>query len=325
MPSYLFSTRRIQNGAFASDQGAPDPTLYLCIPDGGAYTPAAAIDANAWVQAIQAAANASATAPAGAAGQAWGSILIFVHGFNNSPDDVIQRHRQLQSDLAALGWNGIVVSYDWPSDDSVLAYYDDRSSAKLTAMALVNDGIRLLAVNQKLGCTLSVHVLGHSTGAYLIREAFDHADDNNRLTQCSWSIGQCIFIAGDVSSASLATSASDSIFQHSSRVTNYSNGCDEVLQISNLKRFGVAPRVGRVGLPDGAPDEAVNVDCTAYFKTLDEANRRLANGVFCHSWYFGDLGFTKDLAETLHGGLDRAAFPSRALVAKDRFQLQATP
>jgi esterase/lipase superfamily enzyme len=326
MPSYIFSTRRVVSGAFVPGYGSPDPTLYLRIPDAGTYAPAAAIDRTIWLQEIQAAAASGAVPVPGSGGQNYGSILIFVHGYNNSPSDVIQRHVCLQADLAAIGWKGLVVSYDWPSDDSVLAYLPDRTFAKLTAMALVSDGIALLAANQKLGCMTTVHLLGHSTGAYLIREAFDHADDNAALTSnTTWSIGQCVLIAGDISSNSMATSASDSIYLHAGRVTNYSNGCDEVLQVANVKRFGLAPRVGRVGLPAATPDEAVNVDCTAHFKTLDESKRRLKSGVFCHSWYFGDLGFTKDLAETLYGGLDRGAFPTRSPLNDNRFQLSFSP
>ena len=323
MPSFIFSTRAVQDGSFVTGYYQPEPTRYLVIADGAPYAPDPTIPQAQWVQQLQQAATASAQPVPGSGGESWGAILIFVHGFNNSPSDVIDRHRQLQADLAQLGWNGIVVSYDWPSDDSTLAYFNDRGFAKATAVMLVQDGIRILAENQTKGCQTMVHLLGHSTGAYLIREACDHADDNRTLTQtlAPWSIGQCVFIAGDISSNSLATSACDSIYLHAGRLTNYSNGCDEVLAISNVKRFGTAPRVGRVGLPANTPPEAVNVDCTAYYKTLNEADRRLDVGVFCHAWYFGDLGFTKDLAETLQGSLDSAAIPTRTPLATNRFQL----
>jgi esterase/lipase superfamily enzyme len=303
------------NGGFSTEPAPADQVRYLRVPDDGEIAPRHEIARDLWVGEIQQLAEAGATPQPATDGVAIGSVLIFIHGFNNGLAAVIGRHRQLQADLAAVGWNGVVVSYDWPSASCALNYLEDRADAKSTAFALVRGGIRLLAASQRAGCNIAVHLLAHSTGAYIVREAFDHADDNAVLRNQVWSVGQCVFIAGDVSSASLGDSDSScSIYRHSVRLTNYSNGADEVLQISNLKRLGVAPRVGRVGLPDDAPASAVNVDCTAYWRTLDENQRRFSDGVFCHSWYFGDLGFTRDLAETLHGGLDRAAIPGRDAV-----------
>ncbi|MBI5769267.1 MAG: alpha/beta hydrolase [Verrucomicrobia bacterium] len=322
MPSYVFTTRGIMRGEFVSEPDAAAQVRYLRVPDDGTITPTAEIESTLWTQEVQQLAVGGASAQLAAGGEKHGAVLVFVHGYNNSTEAVLARHRQLQVDLAAVGWKGVVVSYDWPSASCALNYLEDRADAKATAFALVRGGIRLLAATQRVGCNLAVHLLAHSTGAYVVREAFDHADDNAVLRGQVWGVGQCAFIAADVSGGSLGDSDSSvSIYRHCARLTNYSNGNDEVLQISNLKRFGAAPRAGRVGLPADAPASAVNVDCTAYWRKLDEAQRRLAVGAFCHSWHFGDLGFTKDLAETLHGGLDRAAIPGRQIAGENRFSL----
>ena len=322
MPSYIFTTRGILGGDFTTEPAAADQVRYLRVPDDGMIAPTCEIPVATWVNEVQLTAAAGALPQLAAGGEPVGAVLVFVHGYNNSRADVLARHRVLQQDLAAAGWAGVVVSYDWPSANLALNYLEDRADAKSTAFALVSGGIRLLAATQRAGCTLAVHLLAHSTGAYIVREAFDHADDNAVLRGQPWGAGQCVFVAGDVSSDSLVDGDSArSLYRHVARLTNYSNGADEVLQISNLKRLGAAPRVGRVGLPEAAPDCAVNVDCTAYWKGLDEAQRRYPGGAFCHSWYFGDLGFTRDLAETLHGGLDRAAIPGRVAVAPHRFAL----
>ncbi|MBK8965055.1 MAG: alpha/beta hydrolase [Candidatus Competibacteraceae bacterium] len=115
---------------------------------------------------------------------------------------------------------------------------------------------------------------GHSTGAYVVREAFDDADDKE-LPNMSWAVSQIIFAAGDVSAASMATGNGDSesLYRHCVRLTNYSSRYDQALDLSNVKRLGVSPRVGRVGLPGNAPPRAVNVDCTAYYaKLADDAS-----------------------------------------------------
>jgi len=92
---------------------------------------------------------------------------------------------------------------------------------------------------------------------------------------------------------------------------------DSALKLSNMKRLGTAPRVGRVGLPNDAPSTAVNVDCTGYFSLLNSDDKvkakdqKAAIGSFDHSWHIGNLIFTRDLFETLKGDLDRNVIPTR--------------
>jgi hypothetical protein len=107
------------------------------------------------------------------------------------------------------------------------------------------------------------------------------------------------------------------------RLTNYSNGNDEVLQISNVKRVGVEPRVGRIGLPAAAPASAVNIDCSLYYKAEIEPHAPGPAGIATsHSWQFGDPVFTEDLAQTLNGNVDRGAITTREMIAVNRFTLK---
>ncbi|HEY7531605.1 MAG TPA: alpha/beta hydrolase, partial [Nitrospiraceae bacterium] len=257
-----------------------------------------------------------------------GDILIFIHGYNNSQSIVMKRHRQLKADLARAGWRGTVVSFDWPSADMTLNYLEDRHDAKQTALQLVTDGITLLSAEQGPDCTINVHLLGHSTGAYVIREAFDDADDA-QLANNSWIVSQVVLIGGDVSSGSLSAtnSSSEALYRHCTRLTNYSNQYDSVLKLSNAKRVGMAPRVGRVGLPPDAPGKAVDIDCSEYFHSLEsdqalrEQDQKAEIGTFNHSWHIGNVTFAKDLCETLKGDLDRTVFPTRKLNGDGRLWL----
>jgi Alpha/beta hydrolase of unknown function (DUF900) len=178
-----------------------------------------------------------------------------------------------------------------------------------------------LAVVQTPHCPINIHILAHSTGAYVVREAFDDADDT-ALKNTAWIISQIMFIAGDVSSASMSNGnpSAESIYNHCVRLTNYSNRNDSVLDISNVKRVGLAPRVGRIGLPPNAPSSAVNVDCSGYYQQLSSDPAVKAadmsggplSGVFCHSWYFANMVFARDLFLTLIG-TDRISVPTRAM------------
>ena len=147
----------------------------------------------------------------------------------------------------------------------------------------------------------------------------------------SWTVSQILFAAGDVSAASMAAGNGDSasLYRHCIRLTNYASRYDQALDLSNVKRLGVAPRVGRVGLPDNAPQQAVNVDCTAYYEKLaknpssitaeDQPNGFV--GIKSHSWYFGNRTFTRDLFGVVIGE-DRTVIPTRAVQEDGRIVLE---
>jgi hypothetical protein len=91
--------------------------------------------------------------------------------------------------------------------------------------------------------------------------------------------------------------------------------------------LGVAPRVGRVGLPRDASRKAVNVDCTEYFgrlnsdKALKNKDQKNEIGSFDHSWHIGNRLFAQDLFETIKGDLDRSVVPTRVVDSNGNLRL----
>ncbi len=284
----------------------PGRARFLAVPRRQYPRPEHAQRVAGWETAVLRAARDGSTEP-----EAPGDILFFVHGYNNDQKIVMQRHRRLARDLRAAGFRGVVVSFDWPSDDKVLNYLEDRDDAKATAHHLRDDCIARFVRARRGECTVNVHLLGHSTGAYVIREAFTAADEKRSIRdRVPWTVSQIALIAADISSRSLRADdgRSRSLHRHCVRLTNYQNPYDAVLKLSNVKRFGNAPRAGRVGLPEGHHAKAVNVDCGAYFASLDEdalEEGRDYFGSFSHSWHIGDPVFAEDLACTLAGDVDR--------------------
>lgn len=321
MPEYVITARATARGKreFSDD---PGPVQFLEVPDDApSALPAHAMKRADWVRKVSALAGRRRDAT----GVVRGDVLVFIHGYNNSIPDILKRHRRLSSDLPQFGYAGAVVSFDWPSGDTALAYLEDRVKAKMTALALVQDCIELFATLQaRPECEINVHLLAHSTGAYVVREAFDDADDRRRIAAVNWTVSQLVLIAGDVSAPSLATGnpESESTYRHCLRLTNYANPFDEVLQISNAKRVGLSSRVGRVGLPADAPAKAVNVDCGEYYQRMIQSRPQDdIIGYPSHSWHIGDPVFTEDLAHTLNGDLDRSAIRTREILAANRYKL----
>src|SRR5579875_1767312 len=189
MPDYVITVRAAEGSSFGND---PGPTSFLEVPEGAPTTaPHQAIDSGGWVRKVLAKAGRKRDET----GVVRGDVLVFVHGYDNDPPIVLKRHRRLQADLPRYGYDGAVISFDWPSGNVALAYLEDRERAKLTAFQLVRDGIQRFARLQSgVDCDTNVHVLAHSTGAYVVREAFDDADDRRAIAAVNWTASQIAFI-----------------------------------------------------------------------------------------------------------------------------------
>lgn len=309
--NFIICTRDVDSrGRFVAEPGA---TRYLRVPQGmRTYDPTHEIKSrDKWRLAVRAAADGVEDAISGTTGD----VLVFVHGYNNDIGAVTWRTETLQQTLIEQGWRGKVIAFDWPSDNSTLNYLEDRSDAALVADRMVSDAIQLLVEAQNdtaNPCKINVHLLGHSTGAYVIMEAFNQAQKKGALYRAAWRVAQVALIGADIASSSLRADCewAHAMFERSVRLTNYSNRNDKVLGVSNAKRLGTSPRVGRIGLPADAHPKAVNVDCTEYFASKDPAKSSF-NGTFNHSWHIGDPVFALDLALTLEGEIDRQALPTR--------------
>lgn len=325
MNDFVVSARRVKQGVFDAE---PGPSHMLVVPaDAAEPLPKHGRMGETWVKAwLQQLLAAAIWGADGRTGAERGDILVYVHGYNNSAAEVIKRHRRLKADLAAAGWKGALVSFDWPSDNKTVGYLEDRHDAKFSAMQLVTDLIALLAAKQTPDCAVNTHIIAHSMGAYVVREAFDDADDARLENNC-WMISQLCLIGADVSAASLSDghASSDSLYRHCSHLTNYFSLGDSVLKLSNVKRVGVAPRAGRIGLPETAPPRAVDIDCSQYHQALlatpalhaaDQPHGFLGNQD--HSWFIGNRVFTLDLFETLKGDLDHRIIPTRAPIGGSR-------
>lgn len=302
---YIFCTRAVSSGAFVP---RPGPTKFLEVAPGSVtLSPDMAIPRRDWFDRVVALAETHRSPQ----GTPFGDVLIYIHGFNTSQATVLERHRLIRSGLEQLGYKGAVISFDWPSADSALNYLDDRTDAKLTALRLVSDAIGPLSRYIQQGCEISTHVLAHSMGAYVLREALDDADDRREIAATGWTLNQVMICSGDVSADSMGTTAkSSSLYRRSVRLTNYQNPYDSVLSISNVKRIGVSPRVGRIGLPASAPRKGVNVDVGLYYEHF---HADFVGSFPDHNFYFQSPQFLKDVYLTLGGKIDRESIPTRIM------------
>lgn len=291
---YIICTRNAQGGLFRNE---PGPTTYLEVPEVAEdFLPSHKIGAADFLRKIINSENED--------------IVIYVHGYNMTVKQTLQRHRILRKGLEKQGFTGDVITFAWPSGDNTLLYLEDRHDAKTVAMELVNSGIKLLAKQQGKNCTINVHVIAHSTGAFIINEAFDDAETTKSTAEINWSVSQLLFIGGDVSSDSMSVDRGEKVYRHCNRLTNYFSGYDTALAVSNVKRVGAKNRVGRVGLPPDSPSKAVDVDCGPYYlKKKDQIV--VIDGEPTHSWYFYSEEWLRDAYETMVLRIDRSVISTR--------------
>jgi pimeloyl-ACP methyl ester carboxylesterase len=316
--SFVVTARDVEDGGRFGTE--PGPLRFLRVKAGADdYSSKDAATPGRWRAALIRAADGIGDEITGKTG----NVLIFIHGYNNDRKDVLWRTRMLQRTLGYAGWNGVVVAFDWPSDNSTLGYLEDRHDASQIADTLVTELLPLLVPVERRtvngvvmdpdpDCKIDVHMIGHSTGAFVAIEAFARAQRLGPLFKSEWRLGQLAFIAGDVAASCLAKDDdwARPMLERIVRLTNYSNGHDAVLGASNAKRLGLSPRAGRTGAGMPIHPKVVNVDCTKYFETIDP-DQATFNGTFCHSWHVGDSAFAMDLALTLEAGSDRWVLPTR--------------
>ena len=323
MNSYVLCVRdKVPNqDQFGSTVG---PVSYLEIPpDVAMPAPSQKCGgAKQWMDAIVAQSMPTGTAPGAEL-----DIVFFVHGYNTSPEEALLRQRLVETELRARGFACMVVGFDWPTAGSAALYAYDRFNAQQAASSLVKAGIIPFSKYTLDGCPIHIHVLAHSMGGFVVREAF-RAVDKARDAGLSndWRVGQMVFFAADVSSDCFELDDSEMlpVFGHCGRMTNYFSGYDEALAVSNVKNIDISARVGRVGMPVETPahDKAVDVDCGPRYAAVPDRKFVAIQGMQSHSWYLEDAVWLDDLAYTLKGQMDRNAIPSRTRVGPNDFVLR---
>jgi esterase/lipase superfamily enzyme len=316
MPAYwMISNRALENGVPGSSRG---PVTYW-VSDAGPL--------NVFPNWQQASAADFQTMLAGAADQfpaldqgnneQQSHVTFFIHGYNNGWQDAAQRYQQLCADLySGAGSLGLCISFDWPSQGSVLGYLPDRVHARDCANDLADVFSRLYdwllgkqqaaMTDPKNTCKAKVSVISHSMGNYLMQKALASAWTRKNQPLSSSLINQLVMVAADVDNDLFDADGSDAsdgdaVANLSYRITVLYSGRDAVLGASaGLKHFGVR-RLGRSGLATNPPantDNIWEVDCSSFFPPS-------VGGMDIHGAYFGPYG-TLPLMRDILRGLDRS-------------------
>jgi esterase/lipase superfamily enzyme len=322
MTQYAISTRRLVGGANRRFEAEPGPPTYLASPDNaGSFLPDAKVNSDAaWARQIVAELPTEIDERTGKTVTS-GDLVFLVHGFNTDADHAFAFHKRVSAGLNAARFPHVLVSFDWPSRGTITNYLEDSHDAEIAAPMLVTGGIALFARFTEADCRTRVHLIAHSMGAYVTREAFRQSEGHPPASKRAWGLTQLVLVAADISSGSLTNNLSYTMRDKSQRVTNYSSKFDAALATSNIKRFASSPRAGRHGVPEEMLDKIVDVDCSDRWTVVREGSN-----LESHGWYFRDDDvFYPDLAATLRGDVDRARIATREPIPGKPGRLRLVP
>ena len=212
-------------------------------------------------------------------------LTIYIHGLEVTFGNAVQEMASLGSNLAQSGpYSGLVIGFSWPSGDvDALNYATTWPAQGGASGTTVRDNIvnsvqafiTLLQVLQNLVPNLSINIICHSEGNYMLMRGMAKLS--------GVSINQVIMLAADISNAALQLAAANNggingqaISTLSNNVTVYSSIYDEDVLYSNLgylnfhnKQFplrlgqtGVYSYLAVGGVP-ALPGNVAGVDCSA--------------------------------------------------------------
>lgn len=208
-------------------------------------------------------------------------ILVYIHGFNNQPEDDIFPRAQLLQELFDCSHNNLVhvLPLIWPCNTQMGAirdYFDDEDAADASAFAFArllerflkwqsdncNDGIP--------SCLKRINVLAHSMGNRVLRGTLERWGEYNRSGEVPLLFRNTFLVAADIANESLERgSKGDYICQGSRNTVVYYAADDLALRASKVANDGnvtnrcISRRLGHSGPEnvDLLPKNVYMIDC----------------------------------------------------------------
>ena len=225
--------------------------------------------------------------------------LVFIHGFNVSFTGALQAGALLGQSVSVGEHPVNIVVFSWPSDgDAVpwMSYYSDREDARASGPSIARAFLKfrdfVLALDAQDYCQRRVHLLVHSMGAYVLRQALQSLlhKDRESLTRL---FDQIMLAAPD---------EDDDAFEHDDKlkllprigrqVTVYFNPLDKGLTVSDATKAN-PDRLGSDGprLIDLLPKKVVLVDCRVVAGDADPFVE--------HSYYLRSRAMSADMSAVM--------------------------
>lgn len=239
--------------------------------------------------------------------------VVFIHGFNVSFNDALKAAAQFSSQLIIDDKPANVVLFTWPSDGKAypwMSYQSDREDARSSGAAVARTFLKLLeflmGLDEQERCGRSLHLLAHSMGAYVLRNALQSliSKDPRSLLRV---FNEIILAAPDEDDDAFETDSKLRLLPKlGMRVTVYHNESDRALFISDNTKAN-PDRLGAEGprMLDLLPKKVVTVDCGKVAKAADALAR--------HTFFINCPPVLADIKATIQG-MDTASIGNRHVI-----------
>jgi esterase/lipase superfamily enzyme len=197
-------------------------------------------------------------------------VLIFVHGFNNSPDYARLRFAQLVADAK---FGGVPVLFTWPSRQKLLGYGSDRESATASRDPL-EKVLRSLAATPGVG---RVHVMAHSMGTWLAMEALRQVSIAGDPT-LGGKLGEIMLAAPDLD---LGVFEQQMARMPGARVSVFAASNDRALELSST--LSGRARLGAVDVNDQKTRVALESLGVKVYDISNDASGLIRHGAFAEA------------------------------------------
>ena len=198
------------------------------------------------------------------------NVVVFVHGFADTAEKVVERHRSIRQHLPSS--HVALVSFDWPAGN---LYGQDKQNAAASAPKLMSDCLNFLLTAKWLQPT-SLHLFAHSMGAYVTETAFQDPQ--------GIKIGHVVMAAADVDQMNYVSGSTTlkNFLGKCIDLTAYWSSDDAALQDS--RKFNPYTPLGLIGFPyPDTPDSCWGVQCTTYYNRYVKYAGQ--PDTFSHIWY----------------------------------------
>lgn len=233
-------------------------------------------------------------------------VYVFVHGFNNSFDEVATRLAALWH---AMGRPGVALAYTWPAGTSVFGYFYDRESGEFTVRHL-KFVLEFLAADPAVE---RVHLIAHSRGTDVACDALRELHLANvaasRPSQAALKLETLVLAAPDLDTEVFDQRfLKERVYQAAKHTTVYLNREDGAIGVASFI-FGSGRRLGGLRVEDLDADSQALLGTLPDFEIVECAVRGRSGG---HDYVFRDPSALSDLAILLRDGA-AAGSPARPL------------
>jgi esterase/lipase superfamily enzyme len=208
--------------------------------------------------------------------------FVFVHGYNVSFRDAVQRTALLAYDLK---FDGAPITFSWPSRGDAKKYFADEATVEYS----IPDLETFLRTVSASGAT-KIHLIAHSMGNRALLRALANLHARGEAPA---NLGQTVFTAPDVD-RDVFTQLVSVLRDLAPRLTLYASSKDKAIRAS--RKVHDAPRAGEGGRRILIVNGVDSIDASA-----------LDTSFLNHSYYAENKSVISDLFELIHSGREPAA------------------